>query len=41
MRRLVALTSTIIAVDAMLFTALAPLIPGYAAEFDLPAESPA
>ena len=35
MRRLVALTSTIIAVDAMLFTALAPLIPGYAADFDL------
>ena len=35
MRRLVALTSTIIAVDAMLFTALAPLIPGYAAEFGL------
>jgi len=35
MRRLVALTSTIIAVDAMLFTALAPLIPGYAAAFDL------
>ena len=35
MRRLVVLTSTIIAVDAMLFTALAPLIPGYAAEFDL------
>ena len=33
MRRLVALTSTIIAVDAMLFTALSPLIPGYAAEF--------
>jgi MFS family permease len=35
MRRLVALTSTIIAVDAMLFTALAPLIPGYAEEFGL------
>jgi MFS family permease len=35
MRRLVALTSTIIAVDAMLFTALSPLIPGYATEFDL------
>ena len=35
MRRLVALTSTIIAVDAMLFTALSPLIPGYAAEFGL------
>jgi len=35
MRRLLALTSTIIAVDAMLFTALSPLIPGYAAEFGL------
>ncbi len=35
MRRLVALTSTIIAVDAMLFTALAPLIPRYATEFGL------
>ena len=35
MRRSLALTSTIIAVDAMLFTALTPLIPGYAAEFGL------
>jgi MFS family permease len=35
MRRLVALTSTIIAIDAMLFTALAPLIPRYATEFGL------
>jgi predicted MFS family arabinose efflux permease len=34
-RRLVTLTSTIVAVDAMLFTALAPLVPGYAAEFGL------
>ena len=35
MRRLIALTSTIIAVDAMLFTALTPLIPEYVDEFGL------
>lgn len=35
MRRLLALVSAIIFVDAMLFTALTPLIPGYAEEFDL------
>lgn len=34
-RRLLALVSAIIFVDAMLFTALTPLIPGYADEFDL------
>lgn len=35
MRRLVVLTSTIVAIDAMLFTALAPLVPGYADDFGL------
>jgi MFS family permease len=35
MRRLLALVSTIIFVDVMLFTALTPLVPGYAEEFDL------
>jgi MFS family permease len=35
MRRLLVLVSTIIFVDVMLFTALTPLIPGYAEEFDL------
>jgi MFS family permease len=35
MRRLLALVSTIIFVDVMLFTALTPLIPGYVEEFDL------
>jgi MFS family permease len=34
-RRLLALVSTIIFVDVMLFTALTPLIPGYSDEFDL------
>jgi len=34
-RRLLALVSAIIFVDAMLFTAFTPLIPGYADEFDL------
>jgi MFS family permease len=34
-RRLLLLVSSIIFVDAMLFTALTPLIPGYAHEFDL------
>jgi MFS family permease len=34
-RRLLVLTSTIVAVDAMLFTALSPLVPGYATEFGL------
>jgi len=34
-RRLLALVSAIIFVDAMLFTALTPLVPGYAEEFDL------
>jgi len=34
-RRLLALVSAIIFVDAMLFTALTPLLPGYADEFDL------
>jgi len=34
-RRLLFLVSSIIFVDAMLFTALTPLIPGYAEEFDL------
>ena len=35
MRRLLLLVSTIVFVDAMLFTALTPLVPKYAAEFDL------
>jgi MFS family permease len=35
MRRLLAFVSTIIFVDVMLFTALTPLIPRYAEEFDL------
>ena len=35
MRRLLALVSSIIFVDAMLFSALTPLVPGYAEEFDL------
>jgi MFS family permease len=35
MRRLLALVSAIIFVDAMLFTALTPLVPDYADEFDL------
>lgn len=35
MRRLLILVSTIVFVDAMLFGALAPLIPGYAEEFGL------
>lgn len=35
MRRLLVLVSSIIFVDAMLFTALTPLVPGYADEFDL------
>lgn len=34
-RRLLALVSSIIFVDALLFTALTPLVPGYADEFDL------
>jgi len=34
-RRLLALVSSIIFVDAMLFSALTPLVPGYAEEFDL------
>lgn len=34
-RRLLLLVSSIIFVDAMLFTALTPLVPGYAEEFDL------
>ncbi len=34
-RRLLALVSSIIFVDAMLFTALTPLVPGYADEFEL------
>jgi MFS family permease len=34
-RRLLALVSTIIFVDAMLFTALTPLVPRFAEEFDL------
>jgi len=34
-RRLLALVSSIIFVDALLFTALTPLVPGYAEEFDL------
>ncbi len=35
MRRLLALVSSIIFVDAMLYTALTPLVPGYAEEFEL------
>ena len=35
MRRLLALVSAIIFVDALLFTALTPLVPSYAEEFDL------
>jgi len=35
MRRLLALVSAVIFVDAMLFTALTPLVPDYADEFDL------
>ncbi|MBA3567558.1 MAG: MFS transporter, partial [Actinobacteria bacterium] len=35
MRRFLALVSSIIFVDAMLYTALTPLVPGYAEEFDL------
>ena len=35
MRRLLILVSSIIFVDALLFTALTPLVPGYADEFDL------
>ena len=35
MRRLLVLVSTVVFVDAMLFGALAPLVPGYAEEFDL------
>ena len=35
MRRLLALVSSIIFVDALLFTALTPLVPQYAEEFDL------
>jgi MFS family permease len=35
MRRLLALVSAIIFVDALLFTALTPLVPAYADEFDL------
>jgi MFS family permease len=35
MRRLLALVSAIVFVDAMLFTALTPLVPDYADEFDL------
>jgi MFS family permease len=34
-RRLLVLVSTIIFVDVMLFTAITPLVPGYAEEFDL------
>jgi MFS family permease len=34
-RRLLLLVSAVIFVDAMLFTALTPLVPGYADEFDL------
>jgi MFS family permease len=34
-RRLLALVSAVIFVDGMLFTALTPLVPGYADEFDL------
>ena len=35
MRRLLFLVSTIIFVDALLFSALTPLVPKYADEFDL------
>ena len=35
MRRLLVLVSAVVFVDAMLFTALTPLVPGYADEFDL------
>ena len=35
MRRLLVLVSAIIFVDALLFTALTPLVPAYAEEFDL------
>lgn len=35
MRRLLALVSSIVFVDAMLFTALTPLVPGYVEEFGL------
>ncbi len=35
MRRLLVLVSSIVLVDAMLFGALAPLVPGYADEFGL------
>ena len=35
MRRLLALVSAIVFIDAMLFTALTPLVPRYAEEFDL------
>src|ERR1043165_753678 len=35
MRRLLFLVSTIIFVDALLFTTLTPLVPGYVDEFDL------
>src|SRR5918994_4727522 len=35
MRRLLVLVSVVVFVDAMLFGALAPLVPGYADEFDL------
>jgi MFS family permease len=35
MRRLLILVSVVVFVDAMLFGALAPLVPGYADEFDL------
>ena len=35
MRRLIALVGSIIFVDALLFTALTPLVPAYAEEFDL------
>ena len=34
-RRLLLLVSAVVFVDAMLFTALTPLVPGYADEFDL------
>jgi MFS family permease len=34
-RRLLVLVSTVVFVDAMLFGALAPLVPGYAEEFGL------
>ena len=34
-RRLLLLVSSIIFVDAMLFSALTPLVPGYVEEFDL------